>query len=61
VCAAGWTDPRFVTLAWIDHDRLVARPRSVVEEWRSVTLRGCGHIPRNDPEQVARVLVLASA
>ena len=50
------------TLAWGEYDRLVARPRSVVEEWRSVTLHGCGHIPTwDDPAQVARVLLLASA
>ena len=51
-----------VTLAWGDRDRLVARPRSSVSGWRSVTLHGCGHIPTwDDPAQVARVLLLASA
>ena len=51
-----------VTLAWGEHDRLVARPRTTVPGWRSVTLHGCGHIPTWDnPSQVARVLLLASA
>ena len=51
-----------VTLAWGDLDRLVARPRSSVSGWRAVTLHGCGHIPTwDDPAQVARVLLLASA
>ena len=51
-----------VTLAWAEHDRLVARPRSSVPGWRTVTLRGCGHIPTwDDPEQVARVLLRASS
>jgi pimeloyl-ACP methyl ester carboxylesterase len=51
-----------VTLAWADHDRLVARPPERVPEWRSVTLHGCGHIPTwDDPAQVARLLLLASA
>jgi pimeloyl-ACP methyl ester carboxylesterase len=60
---AGVEDIRVpATLAWGEYDRLVARPRSVVEEWRSVTLHGCGHIPTwDDPAQVARVLLLASA
>jgi pimeloyl-ACP methyl ester carboxylesterase len=51
-----------VTLAWGDRDRLVARPRETVPEWRALTLHGCGHIPTwDDPAQVARVLLLASA
>jgi pimeloyl-ACP methyl ester carboxylesterase len=51
-----------VTLAWGERDRLVARPRTTVPGWRSVTLHGCGHIPTWDnPSQVARVLLLASA
>ena len=51
-----------VTLGWGEHDRLVARPRTTVPGWRSVTLHGCGHIPTWDnPSQVARVLLLASA
>jgi pimeloyl-ACP methyl ester carboxylesterase len=51
-----------VTLAWGDRDRLVMRPRHGVPGWRTVTLRGCGHIPTwDDPDQVARELLLASA
>ncbi len=51
-----------VTLGWGEHDRLVSRPRTTVPGWRSVTLHGCGHIPTWDnPSQVARVLLLASA
>ena len=50
-----------VTLAWAEHDRLVARPRTRVPDWRTVTLHGCGHIPTwDDPDQVARLLLLAS-
>jgi pimeloyl-ACP methyl ester carboxylesterase len=50
-----------VTLAWAEHDRLVARPRATVPDWRTVTLHGCGHIPTwDDPDQVARLLLLAS-
>ena len=46
-----------VTLAWPDHDRLVARPRSLPPGVSSVVLHGCGHLPTwDDPEQVARVL-----
>jgi pimeloyl-ACP methyl ester carboxylesterase len=51
-----------VTLAWPDHDRLVARPRSLPPGVRSVVLHGCGHLPTwDDPEQVARVLLEGSA
>jgi pimeloyl-ACP methyl ester carboxylesterase len=50
-----------VTLAWAEHDRLVARPRTKVPDWRTVTLHGCGHVPTwDDPDQVARLLLLAS-
>lgn len=50
-----------VTLAWGEHDRLVARPHTKVPDWRTVTLHGCGHIPTwDDPDQVARLLLLAS-
>ena len=39
-----------------------ARPRETVPGWRTVALHGCGHIPTwDDPEQVARALLLASA
>ena len=32
-----------------------------VPDWRTVTLHGCGHIPTwDDPDQVARLLLLAS-
>jgi pimeloyl-ACP methyl ester carboxylesterase len=46
-----------VTLAWPEHDRLVARPRRLPAGVRSVVLRDCGHLPTwDDPEQVARVI-----
>jgi pimeloyl-ACP methyl ester carboxylesterase len=51
-----------VTLGWAEHDRLVGRPRAKVPGWREVTLHGCGHIPTwDDPDQVARVLLMASS
>jgi pimeloyl-ACP methyl ester carboxylesterase len=51
-----------VTLAWAELDRLVQRPPDTVEDWRTVVLHGCGHIPTwDDPGQVARLLLLASA
>jgi pimeloyl-ACP methyl ester carboxylesterase len=51
-----------VTLIWAEFDRLVRRPSETVEDWRTVVLRGCGHIPTwDDPSQVARTLLLASA
>jgi len=47
-----------VTLAWAEHDRLVARPKSRPAGARMVTLRGCGHVPTWDgPEQVTRLLL----
>lgn len=50
-----------VTLAWGELDRLVRRPRTRPEHWRSLLLRGCGHIPTwDDPAQVSRALLLAS-
>jgi pimeloyl-ACP methyl ester carboxylesterase len=50
-----------LTLAWPDHDRLVARPRSLPANARSVDLPGCGHMPTwDDPEGVARVLLEGS-
>jgi pimeloyl-ACP methyl ester carboxylesterase len=50
-----------VTLAWGELDRLVRRPRTKPEHWRSFVLRGCGHIPTwDDPAQVSRALLLAS-
>ncbi|MCW2991261.1 MAG: alpha/beta fold hydrolase [Solirubrobacterales bacterium] len=46
-----------VTLAWPDHDRLVAPPRRLPPNVRSVVLHGCGHIPMwDDPEQVAALI-----
>jgi pimeloyl-ACP methyl ester carboxylesterase len=51
-----------VTLAWAELDRLVRRPRETAPGWRTLVLHGCGHIPTwDDPEQVARVLLRASA
>ena len=51
-----------VTLAWGERDRVVARPRATPAGVRTVLLRGCGHVPTwDDPEQVARVLLDASA
>jgi pimeloyl-ACP methyl ester carboxylesterase len=50
-----------VTLAWGELDRLVRRPRTGPGHWRSLVLRGCGHIPTwDDPAQVARVLLEGS-
>jgi pimeloyl-ACP methyl ester carboxylesterase len=50
-----------VTLAWAEHDRLVARPRSLPPTVRNVVLTGCGHVPMwDDPEQVAAVLLAGS-
>jgi pimeloyl-ACP methyl ester carboxylesterase len=51
-----------VTLAWGELDRLIRRPRTKPKHWRSVLLRGCGHIPTwDDPAQVARALLVASS
>jgi pimeloyl-ACP methyl ester carboxylesterase len=50
------------TLAWCEHDRLVARPREVPASVRTVTLRDCGHLPTyDDPQAVAQVLLDGSA
>jgi pimeloyl-ACP methyl ester carboxylesterase len=50
-----------VTLAWPEHDRLVGRPRALPPTVRSVTLRGCGHLPTwDDPAQVAELLLAGS-
>jgi pimeloyl-ACP methyl ester carboxylesterase len=56
------------TIAWGEHDRLLIhsrqapRARRMLPEARHVTLRGCGHVPMwDDPEQVARVMLEASA
>ncbi len=51
-----------VTLAWPEHDRLVARPAHLPATAYSVVLRGCGHVPMwDDPEQVARVVLQGSS
>jgi pimeloyl-ACP methyl ester carboxylesterase len=56
-----------VTIAWAEHDRLLlprqaVRAAAAIPGARSVTLRGCGHVPTwDDPEQVARVLLEGSA
>ena len=51
-----------VTLAWGELDRLIRRPRTKPEHWRTVLLRGCGHIPTwDDPAQVSRALLMASS
>lgn len=50
-----------LTLAWPEHDRLVARPAHLPATAQSVVLRGCGHMPMwDDPDQVARVLLQGS-
>ena len=50
-----------VTLAWPDHDRLVARPAHLPPRVRNVILHGCGHMPMwDDPEQVAGVVLAGS-
>jgi len=47
-----------VLLAWPELDRIVARPRSLPANVRSVVLRGCGHMPTwDDPAQVASLLL----
>jgi pimeloyl-ACP methyl ester carboxylesterase len=57
-----------VTVAWGQRDRLLlysrqsARARRLLPDARHVTLEGCGHVPCwDDPDQVARVLLEASA
>jgi pimeloyl-ACP methyl ester carboxylesterase len=51
-----------LTLAWPEHDRLVARPRAVGAFAHEARLPGCGHMPTwDDPEQVARLLLAGSA
>jgi pimeloyl-ACP methyl ester carboxylesterase len=56
------------TIAWGDRDRLLIfsrqapRAQRALPAARHVTLRGCGHVPMwDDPEQVARVMLEASA
>ena len=57
-----------MTVAWGDKDRVLiysrqsARAQRRLPSARHVTLTGCGHVPTwDDPEQVARVLLEASA
>jgi pimeloyl-ACP methyl ester carboxylesterase len=52
-----------VTLAWGELDRVVSRPkRPLPPTVRTITIAGCGHVPTwDDPEQVSRVLLEASA
>jgi pimeloyl-ACP methyl ester carboxylesterase len=50
-----------VTLAWPEHDRLVARPAHLPPTVRNVTLAGAGHVPMWDqPEAVAKLLLSGS-
>ena len=50
-----------VTLAWPEHDRLVARPAHLPPTVRNVALPGAGHVPMWDaPELVADVLLQGS-
>ena len=47
-----------VTLAWCEHDRLVARPRRELPGVRVVVLTGCGHVPTWDsPAQVSQTIL----
>lgn len=51
-----------VTLAWPEHDRLIARPPVLPPAPRNVVLRDCGHIPMwDDPGRVADLIVESSA
>lgn len=51
-----------VTLAWPEHDRLVARPAYLPPAVHNRVLRGCGHVPMwDEPAHVAHVLLEASA
>jgi pimeloyl-ACP methyl ester carboxylesterase len=51
-----------VTLAWPEHDRMVARLRHPPPNVRTVILRDTGHLPMwDDPEQVAALLLSSSA
>jgi pimeloyl-ACP methyl ester carboxylesterase len=51
-----------VTLAWPEHDRMVARLRRPPPKVRTVVLPGTGHLPMwDDPRQVAELLLGSSA
>ena len=51
-----------VTLAWGSLDRLVSPPRTTPAGWATRVLHDCGHIPTwDDPDQVSRLLLEASA
>ncbi|WP_187368936.1 alpha/beta fold hydrolase [Baekduia soli] len=51
-----------VTLVWPEHDRLIARPRTIPAAIREIALPGCGHIPMwDDPGAVAAALLAGSA
>jgi pimeloyl-ACP methyl ester carboxylesterase len=51
-----------VTLAWPEHDRVVARLRHPPPNVRTVVLRDTGHLPMwDDPEQVAALLLEPAA
>lgn len=51
-----------VTLAWPEHDHVVARPQSVPPGIRQVLLPDCGHVPMwDDPQAVAAVLLAGSS
>jgi pimeloyl-ACP methyl ester carboxylesterase len=50
------------TMAWCEHDRLIARPRRLPFPARETVLADCGHVPMyDDPVAVARVLLAGSA
>ena len=49
-----------VTLAWPEHDRMIARLRHPPPNVRAVVLPGAGHLPMwDDPERVAELLLSA--
>ena len=50
-----------VTLAWPQHDRMVARPKNVPDTVCELSLPGCGHVPMwDDSDAVASVLLSGS-